>query len=601
MSTLHFLRPYYLLLLIPFIILLLLYVRKKRQSSAWDLVCEKELLPYVVVGESSKSSLFNFLMLSTGILLITALAGPSWKLASQPLLKTESGLVIALDLSTPMNGQDIKPSRLQRAIYKISDLLDRRKEGQTALIVFTEDAYIVTPLTDDVATIKNLLNIIDTSIMPSQGHQVDKAIIKAKELLSQAGVSNGSILLVTTELSQQELEKSTQIANNQDVSISVLGVGTEDGAPLSNKDGGFVKDKKGSMILSRLSTVNLSSLAQLTGGKYTTISVDDSDINDLARGFDNTSTISSNESGEQLKDKWQDQGFWLVLLALPFTLLFFRRGILVMTLVLAPQFLPAYSWNDLWKKPDQRAEELFHQNEFQQAKELFSNHEWQAVANYKLGNFEEAAKMYEFDQTAEGQYNYGTAKAKQGDFEIALSAYEKTLEIEPNHEDALYNKQVIEEFLKQQNEQQQNDKNKSNQTQSDQNQKSDKNEKSDDDNNNESDDNNATDDTKESGQKREQEHQQKKDLKDNQASDQGQKKVDDKEYQELMEQFREKVKKEMEKQENESKDIQVSDKEETVKIDPQQQIDEKWLDRVQDDPGALLRRKFLYQYQKSKQ
>ena len=166
MSEFQFLRPLFLLLFIPFIVLLLLSLRRTAHSSIWNKACAKDLQPYILTKSKSRFRFLNLMLFATGSLLITALAGPSWDLIAVPLLKSQSGLVIALDLSQEMDAQDVKPSRLQRAIYKIADLLKSRKEGQTALIVFSADPFIVTPLTDDVASINALFQLWIPQLCP---------------------------------------------------------------------------------------------------------------------------------------------------------------------------------------------------------------------------------------------------------------------------------------------------------------------------------------------------------------------------------------------------------------------------------------------------
>lgn len=596
MNDFHFLRPEYLLLFIPFLILFYLYARHKRLSSAWDQICSKELLPYVIIGKSGKSFILNFLILSAGVLLITALAGPSWQQISQPVIKTQSGLVIALDLSPSMNGEDVKPSRLKRAIYKIEDLLTLRKEGQTALLVFSEDPYVVTPLTDDVATIKNLLGVLDPTIMPSQGNQAHKAVTKAAQLLSQAGITNGSVLLVTSELSKEEMEKSVDFAIREGISISVLGVGTEEGSPIPNQQGGFLKDSKGGLVLSKLSASNLSHLAQSTGGGYQTFSADDTDIAYLDTKFVNRIHTDAKESIDLQTIKWHDQGYWLVLLALPFVSLFFRRGIWLTMLLLFSHPLIAEespTTSNLWQTPDQKAEALFHQEEYQQARELFQNPDWQAAASYKLGNYEAAERLFQTNESADGYYNYGNAQAKQQKYKEAIESYEKTLALQPDHEDALYNKKIIEEFLKQenkdnkdQNNQKQDDK--KNQNQDKQNDQKDGQDGDGEGNQDPSDNENSKDSE---GKDSKQENQS-----DSSGKDQEQ---DEKQNQELEKQYRDSLEKERQKNEAEASEKEGYRENESAENDPQQQVDEQWLERVPDDPGALLRRKFLHQYRQN--
>lgn len=609
MNDIHFLRSEYLYLFIPFALLTLLLILRKRDTAIWQKICSKDLMPYILTNKSHRQIIPRTLTLATLSLLIFALAGPAWKMISIPLITSQSGLVIALDLSTSMDAQDIKPSRLQRAIYKINDILNMRHEGQTALIVFSEEPFTVVPLTDDTATIKSLLPVLETKLMPSQGHQVDRAILKASELLTQGGITNGSILLVTSELSNHEMDKAIGIAKEHGTKISVLGVGTEEAVPIPLPTGGFVKDSKGALIITTLSKNNLGGLAHATNGSYATISMDDSDVNALSKIVSDKGPAEDYEKSELTQNKWHDQGYLLVVFALPFAAFFFRRGMTLMVLMVIPYTLQAFSWNDLWKTPDQQAEELFQREDYQQAKELFQNPDWQAAANYKLGDYETASQLLEGNPTVDGLYNYGTARAKMGDFKAALDAYEKVLDLESEHEDALYNKMLIEEHLKKQQQQQQQDKNQQEEKKSDQDknqsQDQDNNQKSDQQDNQEKNKDNKENQSKESNQDQSKDNPdqgkdnpEEKDQSKDPANDSNKpEEKDEKQKEDLKDQFQDQVDKELKKEEKKKPEQkpEIADQEEENE-DEQRQIDQRWLQRIKDDPGGLLRRKFLQQY-----
>jgi len=612
MNDFHFIRPYFFLLIIPLVIFVYLLIRSKRHVNIWHKICDKDLMPYILESKSKRNSLSYFLIFTTLLLLITAMAGPTWQKISQPLVKSQSGLVIVLDLSPSMNAEDIKPSRLQRAIYKISDILNMRQEGQTALIVFSGDPFIVTPLTDDITTIKALLPALETKIMPSTGHRVNLAIVKAAELLTQAGVSNGSVLLITSELSKKDLEKSIEMAAQEKVKVSVLGIGTESATPIPHQDGGLLKDKKGTVVTTVLAKNNLNQLARSTNGIYMTLSSDDSDIKALTKELSAGLDDANRETTELKQNKWHDQGYLLVLAALPFAALIFRRGLLTIIVLILPQMLPAFSSDNLWKTPDQQAEQLFHQEEYQQAKEKFQNPDWQAAANYKLGEYETAAQLYKEQQTADGYFNSGNAKAKLGDFKGAIETYDKALEMQPTHEDALYNKQVVKDALKQQQEQQKENSDQKNQKdqkdkkteqnkdqQKDQDQGQDKDQGEDQDKDQDDSKEPGQDDAKD--QKQEQNQEKNSDPKD-QADDQKvSETMDEQQKHELKDQHKDKIDKEIQANEKQPQNNQLTQEEETSQTNPQREVDDIWLQRIKDDPCGLLRRKFLQQYQQQKQ
>ncbi len=165
----HFIRPYWLLALIPALAVIIFSVRRKLNKGEWATVCDADLLPFILEEGKGQQSQWLLGTLSVAALSsIMALAGPTWDRLETPVFKSDAALVIALDLSQTMNASDIQPSRLSRARYKIADILRQRKEGVTALIVYSADAYTVTPLTSDVATIENQLQALKSNIMPRQ-------------------------------------------------------------------------------------------------------------------------------------------------------------------------------------------------------------------------------------------------------------------------------------------------------------------------------------------------------------------------------------------------------------------------------------------------
>ena len=593
MSEFHFIRPYWFLALIPLIILVWMLAKRHLVNKHWESVCDPALLPYILVGRTGAKkytniSLFGFVSL----LMIIALAGPSWERLPEPVFEKESALVIAMDLSYSMYADDIKPSRLERARFKISDLLDLRQEGQTALIVYAGDTFTVTPLTDDIKTIKSQLTALTPQIMPAPGSNTDIALEKAAELLKQAGNSEGHILLVTDEVDSQ-FEKNFSKTNRRGYKVSILGIGTEEGAPVKLGDGGFLKDKAGTIVIPKLNQGVLRLLASSGGGYYETSQLGDSDIERLNRHF-NSGLEKTNETESQFEtDRWREFGPWLILLILPIVAFGFRRGylaILVCVLVQMPDDAMAFEWDDLWLNKNQQAMRALDSEQAELASELFNNKEWKAAANYRKGDYATVEELLNEQDDTRSIYNRANAIAKQGRYEEAIAAYDEVLESKPEHEDAIFNRDlIIKELEKQQ------------QQQSDSDQKSD--EKSD---QQEKEDSESKQQQSESEQK---ESDQQENSEEQQSSQQQQEEQDNSEQQQdgKQQEIEEQQKSEQEKQEEQAKESGDKEEEEQQQaqastqeekeLDEEQQATEQWLRRIPDDPSGLLRRKFKYQYQ----
>ena len=212
--------------------------------------------------------------------------------------------------------------KITRGKLKILDILKKRQGTQVALIVYSANAFTVTPLTTDSETIASLVGSLDTNIMPSRGSYPAAAIDKGLQLLKQASVVNGEILLITDGGSSSAALTSASNLKNEGYSLSVLGVGTMEGAPIPENDGGFITDRNGQIALARLDREGLSELAQIGDGKYINMTIDDRDIDLLLM---NQATSHSNNEELLATDQWNDIGPWFLLIVVPISSLAFRR------------------------------------------------------------------------------------------------------------------------------------------------------------------------------------------------------------------------------------------------------------------------------------
>ncbi len=588
LTDFHFIRPYWLLAIIPFVVIVTLMLRNKLSQGNWSAVCDAELLPFLLQEKAVNPSRW---VLTTGaiaaLLVIIALAGPTWQRLPSPVFRNESALVIALDLSRSMDAEDIKPSRLIRARYKIADILKQRKDGQTALLVYAGDAFTVTPLTDDTETIDSQLSALTTDIMPSEGNNTGIVLEKAVELFKQAGLQKGQIVLVTDSVDNDKTLATVKALDNY--TLSILGVGTTDGAPVALPEGGFLKDEQGTIVVPKLDASALAKLAQAGKGVYQTITANDADIQTLLSAVDKPVQQEGKENKNLLLDQWEDKGPWLLLLVLPLAALSFRKGLLCIGLLLLlplPKNSYAFEWQDLWQNKDQQAQQAYKNNQFEQAANLFKNPDWKAAAHYKAGEYDKALDSLKVNQTALSAYNQGNALAQSGQLEEAVKAYEKALTLNPDDADAKYNKALVEKELEKQKQEQkpqdkkQDDKQQQSKENSDPKKADDKSEKS--------------EEQKAAEQKPEQSDEKKS---EQQKADE-QKAEEDKEQQKKQEEKKPDTEqaKQAEQKKDESKEQPKPTAADAKPSDEEQQANEQWLKRIPDDPAGLLKRKFKYQY-----
>ncbi|MCZ6501268.1 MAG: tetratricopeptide repeat protein [Gammaproteobacteria bacterium] len=215
-------------------------------------------------------------------------------------------------------------------------------------------------------------------------------------------------------------------------------------------------------------------------------------------------------------------------------------------------------WDDLWQTRDQQAMTALDNGEANEASRLFEHPGWKGSAFYRGENFSDAGNKFATVDGSDARYNLGNSLAKQGRFEEAIEAYTQSLEIQPDHEDATFNKRLIEELLSQQQQQQSED--------GEQNESPDQ-ERGDQESQSEQDD---SGDEQQAG------------------SDQDEQQSSDEQKEGEQEQS--------EEEDGEPQNQQMA--QEDAKLDAEeQQALQQWLRRVPDDPGGLLRRKFKQQYE----
>ena len=419
---LHFVRPEWLwaLLLLPAALLGSVWLRRRRLR--WHAAVDAHLLPHLLSG-SPKRRWLGLVGLLLGVALaVLAMAGPSWRQVQQPLWQSKAPLVIVQDLSSSIRAADLPPSRLLQARAKLASLLRERKGGEVALIAFAWEPFTVAPLTDDAANVALFLDALGPEVMPVDGQRADKALAWAGALLKQSGARQGDVLLLTDHADAAAVAAATQL-RVAGYRVSVLGLGSVQGASY--------RDVRGGIEQAHLDETSLRALATAGGGGYQRLARDTSDLQAL--GVLEPQLQAQDRATSNAGKSWQDEGYWLLLPLLLLGMLAFRRprgamAVLALCLVL-PLAQPARAaepggW---WQRADQRQHERLQQG----------------VEAYRQGDFATAQKQFQGIDSAEGLYNLGNALARQGRYDEAIAAYNKALQRTPGMADAVANRAAV--------------------------------------------------------------------------------------------------------------------------------------------------------------
>jgi Ca-activated chloride channel family protein len=273
MDSFRFAHPeyFYIFLVLPALVFLFLFnriVRTRNLKSFGDHELLEQLMPSISTGRPIIK--FGLWLLAIACL-ITALAQPQF--GSKLTLTKRKGveLIIALDVSNSMKAQDIKPNRLERAKRAIAKLTERLKNDKIGLVVFAGQAYVQLPITSDYSSAKLFLESITTDVVPVQGTAIGAAIEMATKSFSPSFQGSKAIIVITDgENHEDDAVGAAKKAQEKGITVHTIGMGLPQGAPIPLTEGSsdFLKDKSGSIVVTKLDEPMLTQIAQAGGGSY---------------------------------------------------------------------------------------------------------------------------------------------------------------------------------------------------------------------------------------------------------------------------------------------------------------------------------------------
>jgi Ca-activated chloride channel family protein len=432
----HFLRTDYWWVGILVLVIWLFGMLFFTESNQWKKHIAKHLQPFVIQkGTTWKSRLIHVSVLVMFAFGLFAFFGPTWSQVKTPAKKVTSQMVIALDLSQSMMATDVSPSRLERAKFKIFDLLKANPIAETNLLVFAGSTHTAVPFTTDYKIITDQLDGLTPQMMPVKGTGFNALFHKIDTLFS-TNQAQGKVLLVTDDLADLPMEVISSFLQENNVELYVFPFATPQGETIP-------KTKE----LSQLDQQKLAGLKMMERVKVVELTVDNSDVADLAKAV--SMDIVFEDKTEEENEEWQDNGFWLVF-PLAFLFLFsFRKGWALNMIVIAfglsscsstdSSRKDEFTFQDLWFTQDYQAQKEFDNENYLEAAQQFTDPLHKGVAYFKAGNFLSAETAFSQDTSTTGLYNLGLTYAKLGKLDKAKIVFEKVLERDPNNTNAANN------------------------------------------------------------------------------------------------------------------------------------------------------------------
>lgn len=444
----HFLRPEFLWTLVAVAFIFLIGFFSFRDEEKWKNNIAAHLRPYVIQkGSGSLRMIVHSLLSVFMAIACLGLAGPTWNEVEVPGKILETPVVIALDLSQSMMSTDIQPTRLERAKFKINDLLDANPHARIALIGFAGTAHTIVPLCTDYNIIKSHLTGLSPDVLPFPGSDVEAALYLS-DSITKVSKAPSRIVLITDDFDNLVFEQIQSYVNQGNRKVEILPMNTPAGADVLIRNTVRIQKKEnGNAVHSALNTKLLKQLSSLESVHVNQVTLDNSDMAHISELI--AKDLSFQEQAEKKENLWVDRGFWLVLPLALFLLLWFRRGFVIYGLL----FIGLTSCNtdmrfqDLWYTKDYQAQKIYTAGNFLEAAETFEEPIRKGVAYFQAGDYESAIAAFSRDTSAEAAYNLGLAYYKNGDYAAAQMAFGEAVEKNPNMKDAAKNQQLVQRMM----------------------------------------------------------------------------------------------------------------------------------------------------------
>ena len=270
MDNLVFKNPEFLwlLLLIPLIIFFMYYFRFKKVSnlkiSSFDNFKTKSF-------KSKLYPLLNALRIISIALVIIALSRPQ-EISNSSRTKTSSGIdiVIAVDISSSMLAQDLKPNRLEALKSVASEFINDRINDRIGLVIYAGESYTKTPVTSDKEVVINSLTEISFDGIIDDGTAIGMGLATSVNRLKDSKAKSKVIILLTDGVNNSGfIDPSTaaDLASTYGIKTYTIGLGTNGNAraPVAlNPNGSF----RFGITKVEIDEDLLNEVADKTGGKY---------------------------------------------------------------------------------------------------------------------------------------------------------------------------------------------------------------------------------------------------------------------------------------------------------------------------------------------
>lgn len=452
----------------------------RRRGNAVAPFASEAMMARITRGLDGKRRKLSAVLLCFSLLFISiALSGPLYGFKWREVERKGVDIVVALDCSRSMLAEDIKPNRLARAKRKVVDLLNRLEGDRIGLVAFAGTAFLQCPLTLDYAGMNVFLQSLSPDYLPVGGTAISEAVDAAIDGFDPKSPAERAVILITDgEPTGGDPMEAAERAKKAGIRLFIVGVGSDEGAPIPLPGGGFRKDDSGNIVLARLNEDALKQMAAVTGGAYARSVSGDMDWDVIYnKGIRGGMEARKLESGKLRV--WEDRFQWALFPAMLALLLEMMIPVLrkrrfpfialvpVIALAISPDSALAGAGGDV-----RTGIERYNAGDYKPALELFLKAQTDAPetpeaafdvgdAQYKSGDYEGAMKSWtaaargaKDDLKARAVYNMGNAAYRLDKLEDAVKHYEEAVRLDPKDDDARKNLEFVKRKIEQKKEEQ---------------------------------------------------------------------------------------------------------------------------------------------------
>jgi len=310
MEAIGFKYPYFLLLLIPLFIYIYLYVfrsmgrgRIALHTPSSDMIKKREGIktktyPYII-----------YLRFIAVFFLVIALAAPGKNITYTSIKSYGIDIMITLDLSGSMAGEDFKPNRLEAAKSVVLDFINKRQNDRIGLVVFAGNAYLQSPLTVDHEIIKEIIGDLDFDSVDEDGTAIGDAIALAASRLTDSKAKSKLILLITDGVNNRgEIapETAAEACAGMNIKIYTVGIG-KDGLVEYPNPAGLIFPKR--RVMNQFNGESLEKISKITGGVY--FRADSSGL--FSASMEDIDKLEKSNAEVRVYNEFDDRSRWILI------------------------------------------------------------------------------------------------------------------------------------------------------------------------------------------------------------------------------------------------------------------------------------------------